>query len=415
MSNISEEDIDIEGLFDKIEEPKANPIQKESLKLYYEKLFPYTNYFKWFGQGDSHYFERREFSFTLEGDIYCRFLCFKGDIDFQNEMIRAMPIKIDVGAVYNTLPKLRKSADSFVPQEKELIFDIDMTDYDEVRTCCKDTKMCNKCWKYMIIAYRILNESLVEDFGFKSIMWVFSGRRGIHCWVGDSRARKLTNEGRSSIANFLKWKTINKTTGVTHLIRDPLHPSVDRAYKIIRQNFKEYALEGQDILNVNGINDMFMLIVKAYFGSMPNSDVLKADIQKVLFNRNLQSTQKWEEVNQIMVQYEQRTIKNKNMKFMSKREHCLMEVMMYIMYPRLDINVTKHINHLLKSPFCVHPKTGMISVPLSEDDIINFDINSIPTLEDSVSDLIEGKKGKYYKFMSTFENLIKSFDLKMDN
>jgi len=77
----------------------------------------------------------------------------------------------------------------------------------------------------MVVAYKILNTILRDDFGFQRIMWIFSGRRGIHCWVSDDRARALTNEGRSSISNYIKIKTMNTKLGVGSTLKNPLHPS----------------------------------------------------------------------------------------------------------------------------------------------------------------------------------------------
>lgn len=222
----------------------------ELLPIYYRRLFPYEAYVKWICAGkDKNYLSRREFSFTLQDDIYIRYLSFSSADELQAEMIKRVPHKIDLGAVFNAKPSDHKKITNFQPQEKELVFDIDMTDYDDVRTCCEGAAICSNCWQFMIIAVKILDRALKEDFGFKNMLWVYSGRRGIHCWVSDRTARKLGQTGRSAVAEYLQILTGGDSKAKkVHLKSNGVHPSIKKAIAIIDPYFEKVCLEGQDIL-----------------------------------------------------------------------------------------------------------------------------------------------------------------------
>ena len=58
------------------------------------------------------------------------------------------------------------------------------------------------------MAVKVMDEGLREDFGFEKIAWFYSGRRGVHAWVCDESARKLSNEARSAVANYFEVRLI---------------------------------------------------------------------------------------------------------------------------------------------------------------------------------------------------------------
>jgi DNA primase small subunit len=96
--------------------------------------------------------------------------------------------------------------------------------------------------------------------------------------------------------------------------------------------------------------------------------------------------------------------------------------MLQYCYPRLDVNVSKGVNHLLKSPFCVHPKTGRVCVPMDPEAMDEFDPFSVPTISQLCEELNnieqseENKKVKDYKktslgeYMTVFEEFLKGLE-----
>ena len=72
-------------------------------------------------------------------DVYIRYRSYATEQEMTEDIKKMNPYKIDIGAVFTGKPKDHKKikASEFKPLERELVFDIDMTDYDEIRTCCR--------------------------------------------------------------------------------------------------------------------------------------------------------------------------------------------------------------------------------------------------------------------------------------
>lgn len=313
---------------------------------------------------EKNYFLNREWSFTLANDIYVRYNAFKDMNEMKAGILKVQPHKIDLGAVFTACPKDHNSikAELFKPVERELVFDIDLTDYDNIRTCCTGANICGKCWSYMTMAVKVLDVSLRTDFGFKHILWVYSGRRGIHCWVCDPSARVLSNEARAAVVEYLTVHTGSSENSDRRVKTSftNIHPMIRRCYEILEPCFAMYIADnkGQGLL---ATKERWMKILN----SLPN-DAVRLELSKLWEKNEKQSgAERWRQLLAAITPSANESLNNpaavKKRKLVnySELDAWRYELVFTHCYPRLDANVSKSQNHLLKSPFCVHPKVEL--------------------------------------------------------
>ena len=326
----------------------------DSLSTYYEHYFPAESFCGWLSYGSKTYLSRREFSLTLHNDVYIRYCSYKNPEELRKVLRTRCPIKIDVGAVYNDLPSSRH-INAILPIEKELVFDIDLTDYDEIRTCCEGAKCCIKCWQFIRIAVKVIQAGLTADFGCHKLLVVYSGRRGVHIWVCDKRARMLSDTIRSAILSYFSVVKGGAEQAKKVSLHE-IHPSIRRSIEIIKPFFLGI-LEDQQLLELpEKISKMHALC-----------ETGNASIERCLPSDNGNSVaEKWS----TMVQHESEKTRS--------------EIMLQYTYPRLDVHVSTKMNHLLKSPFSAHPSTQRICLPIW--DIDTFDPTACITLQDVLKD-----------------------------
>ncbi|KAG5505403.1 hypothetical protein GH5_03423 [Leishmania sp. Ghana 2012 LV757] len=311
------------------------------------------------------YLARREFCFTLIGDIFTRFRSYRSAEELRAELVRSFPEKIDVGAVYNIRPNQKHGLASVFPVEREFVLDIDMSDYDNVRSCCSGKSICPYCWAWVSCAAHVLRTVLRDDFGFKYILPVFSGRRGIHLWVCDRRARRMTNDERAALVGYLTVvapKTLRSTIVADLANHRLIHPTVLHVLRTqLDRAFMALFIDSSS----DNPNNIQHHPKAAYIIHDATTAVLKLGRRDAL-NR-FQEHIHFQQGNVLDWPAYLRALGSEQ-----EAADVLHAVQLLLMYPRLDEHVSTRRDHLLKLPFCVHPGTSSLCCPLEWEEVDCF-------------------------------------------
>ncbi|KAL8953011.1 MAG: hypothetical protein Q9222_001126 [Ikaeria aurantiellina] len=361
--------------------PAAKYSDRDVMLAFYQRLFPFRYLFQWLNHSmkPSNDFGHREFAFTLPNDAYLRYQSFPTSDLLRKEVLKLNPSRFEIGPQYTTNPRDRKTlrkATAFRPMAKEMVFDIDLTDYDEIRTCCNKANICHKCWSFITMAIKVVDVALRDDFGFEHIMWVYSGRRGAHAWISDKKARNMDDQKRKAVAGYLEVIKGGSQSGKKVNVRRPLHPHLARSLDILKEHFQTDILENQDPWAEPEKAERLLQL-------LPDKALNDALRKKWEAAPGRSSVSKWADIDALAKAGASKSLDGRAL--LEAKQDIVLEYT----YPRLDVEVSKKQIHLLKSPFVIHPGTGRVCVPIDTKRVEKFYPLAVPTVTELLGQIDE--------------------------
>lgn len=351
---------------------------------FYSRLFPFRTLFHWLNHSPKPGpdFGNREFAFTLSNDAYLRYQSYPTHDLLRRDILRLNPSRFEIGPTYTTNPRDRKTlrkSSMFKPLSKEIVFDIDLTDYDDIRSCCTKANICSRCWSFATMAIKVVDVALRDDFGFEHIMWVYSGRRGVHAWISDKEARELDDEKRKALTGYFDVLKGGAQGAKRVNIRRPLHPHLVRSLDILKPYFQQVLEEQEPFESEAGQERLLQLL--------PDKALNEALRKKWSSSPGRLSARKWADIDALAATGVSKSLDTKAL--MEAKQDILLEYT----YPRLDVEVGKKRIHLLKSPFVVHPGTGRVCVPITATgnmkEAEDFDPLTVPKVTELLKEIDE--------------------------
>ncbi|KHN79897.1 DNA primase small subunit [Toxocara canis] len=225
-----------------------------------------------------------------------------------------------------------------------------------------------------------------KHFGFEHRLWVFSGRRGVHCWVADSQARKLTNVGRSAVAEYLSLISGDQKVVTIASKKGFVHPMIEDAYRLIMESGEvDKMIVEQGWLN----SEQGLLPLLEGCTDVNVRNELNSIISELVSVETVE--QRWQALRIKLDKIKRNEMAKDGVELCQAASSGAMNhfrgFVLQHTYPRLDVNVSTGTNHLLKSPFCIHPKTGCVAVPITLAQATHLNLETLPRVDRLMSEL----------------------------
>lgn len=295
---------------------------KNPMYLHWMKIYPFEEIWKKWGHLN------REWAIRVFNpkEYLKRYIFFDNHLEMKYFILKKMPDVIDIGPIYKKRPenhsneKFEIEKEKLEPIQRELIFDIDLPEY------WIDPKQPMSFNKQIPIRFCCKEEPQLCS----------------KCWKLAKFAIQFLNSIMTNIFGFKDLQIIFSGGKGVHLI------IFDEKAKNLSEFDRINILKFLDIQNCIFLDyPIFKKIFNEF--ALPISQELLKD-QGPQLQSILNQIQKWPQ-------------------FQGNQEASIF----YLLWPRIDQAVSKGMNHLIKSPFVIHPKTKRIASPIPFSNLNTFD------------------------------------------
>jgi len=146
-----------------------------------------------------------------------------------------------------------------------------------------------------------------------------------------------------------------------------MFPCQSRSLDILKDHFQDDILRDQDPWEATDKSEKLLQL-------LPDKALNDSLRKKWDSAPGRSSASKWADIDALAKTGASRTLDGKAL--LEAKQDIVLEYT----YPRLDVEVSKKLIHLLKSPFVVHPGTGRVCVPIDVKKVDRFDPLGVPTV-----------------------------------